>query len=64
MCCSSWGCKESDTTELLNLPSEGACVYARSLQLCPTLCDPKDYSPPFSALENGICYVVYLLKYS
>ena len=25
---------------------EGAYVSAKSLQLCPTLCDPTDFSPP------------------
>ena len=24
----------------------GACMSAKSLQLCPTLCDPMDCSPP------------------
>ena len=24
----------------------GACMHAKSLQLCPTLCDPIDYSLP------------------
>ena len=24
------------------------CMYAKSLQLCPTLCNPMDYSPPGS----------------
>ena len=26
-----------------------ACVHAKSLQLCPTLCDPMDCSPPGSS---------------
>ena len=33
---SPWGCKESDT----------AAAAAKSLQSCPTLCDPVDCSPP------------------
>ena len=37
-CCSSWVCKESDTP----------AAAAKSLQLCPTLCDPIDSSPPGS----------------
>ena len=28
-------------------------VYAKSLQLCPTLCDPMDCGPPGSSI-NGI----------
>ena len=26
------------------------CVHAKSLQLCPTLCNPKGYSPPGSSV--------------
>ena len=29
-----------------------ACVYAKSLQLCPTLCDPIGYSPPGSCVHG------------
>ena len=29
------------------------CTHAKSLQLCPTLCDPMDYSPPGSS-DHGI----------
>ena len=35
---SPWGCKESDMTV--------ATATAKSLQSCPTLCDPIDGSPP------------------
>ena len=28
-----------------------AAAAAKSLQLCPTLCDPRDSSPPGSPLE-------------
>ena len=28
-------------------------MHAKSLQLCPTLCDPLDYSPPASSLYVG-----------
>ena len=28
------------------------CAAAKSLQLCPTLCDPKDSSPPGSAVPG------------
>ena len=29
-----------------------ACVHAKSLQLCPTLCDPMDSSPPGSSVHS------------
>ena len=29
-----------------------ACMHAKSLQLCPTLCDPIDGSPPGSSLPG------------
>ena len=28
------------------------CVSAKSLQSCPTLCDPMDYSPPDSSVHG------------
>ena len=28
------------------------CVHAKLLQLCPTLCDPMDYSPPSSSVHR------------
>ena len=28
------------------------CVLAKSLQSCPTLCDPMDYSPPSSSVHG------------
>ena len=37
-CCSPWGCKKSTAT-----------ATAKSLQSCPTLCDPIDGSPPGSS---------------
>ena len=30
-----------------------AYLHAKSLQLCPTLCDPVDYSPPVDPLSIG-----------
>ena len=33
---------------LLAFPCE--CVHAKSIQLCPTLCDPVDGSPPGSSV--------------
>ena len=29
-----------------------ACVHTKLLQLCPTLCDPMDYSPPGSSVHG------------
>ena len=29
-----------------------ACMHAKSLQLCPTLCDPIDGSPPGSSVHG------------
>ena len=50
---SSGGHKESDTTERLSLSLfpylnliSVAAAAAKSLQSCPTLCDPIDGSPP------------------
>ena len=42
--CSPWGHKEWDTIERLNWTA----TAAKSLQSCPTLCDPIDGSPPGS----------------
>ena len=28
------------------------CMHAKSLQLCPTLCDPMDYSQPGSSVHG------------
>ena len=32
--------------------AEGAAAAAKSLQLCPTLCDPIDYSLPGSSIHG------------
>ena len=45
-----WGCKESDTTKLLTHTHTAAA--AKSLQLCPTLYDPIDGSPPSSPVPG------------
>ena len=29
------------------------CMHTKSLQLCPTLCDPMDYSPPGSSVHGN-----------
>ena len=58
-CCSLWVCKESDMTERLNNNNSYVYTYlhlytatAKSLQLCPTLCDPIDVSPPASPIPG------------
>ena len=38
-----WGWAES---------RDGTCVHAKSLQSCPTLCDPVDCSPPASSVHG------------
>ena len=53
MGCSPWGRKESGTTERLTLKTgPAAAAAAKSLQSCPTLCDPIDSSPPSSPVPG------------
>ena len=35
-----------DWVKQIALPNMGSCMHAKSLQSCPTLCDPMDCSPP------------------
>ena len=53
---SSWSCKELDTTEHAHteeyLGKAAAAAAAKSLQSCPTLCDPIDGSPPGSPIPG------------
>ena len=46
---SPWGRKESDTTERLHFHFY---IYAKSLQLCLTPCNPVDCSPPGSSVHG------------
>ena len=41
-----------DVTELSSLYHPAAAAAAKSLQSCPTLCDPIDGSPPGSAVPG------------
>ena len=45
---SPWGCKELDVTERLY----AAAAAAKSLQSCPTLCNPRDGSPRGSTIPG------------
>ena len=57
---SPWGCKESDITEQLSLSlyfhsikeTATAAAAAKSLQSCPTLCNPIDGSPSGSPVPG------------
>ena len=50
---SPWGCKESDMTERFSLTYVcAAAAAAKLLQLCPTLCDRIDGSPPGSPVPG------------
>ena len=48
-----WIEPRSSASQADSLPSEPpAAAAAKSLQLCPTLCDPMDGSPPGSAVPG------------
>ena len=47
------GVADSDTTEHMHAYTCMHAAAAKSLQLCPTLCDPIDGSPPGSSV-NGV----------
>ena len=36
----------------LRISKQTTIVHAKSLQLCPTLCDPMDRSPPGSSIQS------------
>ena len=36
----------------VSISFSNACMHAKSLQLCPTLCDPIDGSPPGSSVPG------------
>ena len=58
--CRLWGLTESDTTEVLQQQQQQhmheltvyAATTAKLLQSCPTLCDPRDGSPPGSPIPG------------
>ena len=43
MCCSPWGCTESDMTEATK---QERALFSSVAQSCPTLRDPMDHSMP------------------
>ena len=48
-----WASWEQEVTYTTNIDDSGsASVAAKSLQLCPTLCDPIDGSPPGSPIPG------------
>ena len=49
---SPWGRKESDMTELLSLSYIYNGILSVCAQLCLTLCNPKDCSPPGSSVHG------------
>ena len=67
-CCHPWGCKESDTISHSTTTTThthkhthspefkgqklAAAAAAKSLQSCPTLCNPRDGSPPGSPIPG------------
>ena len=60
-CYIPWGCKESEMTEWLNNSCNNnkrfhnylvTAAAAKSLESCPTLCDPIDGSPPGSPVPG------------
>ena len=52
VCYSPWGCKELDTTGWLNNKNNIVLCWVLVAQLCPTLCDPMDFSPPGSSVHG------------
>ena len=55
--CHPWGDNESDTTEWLKwtemiLRRQDHYLHVCSFNLCPTLCDPMNFSPPSSSVHG------------
>ena len=44
--------EESEKADLKLIAAAAAAAAAKSLQLCPTLCDPRDGSPPGSPVPG------------
>ena len=59
--CSCLGCRGSGSTRYLGKFTATATATPKSLQSCPTLCDPRDGSPPGSSI-HGIFRAVPALR--
>ena len=46
------GVLQARTLEWAAISFSNACMHAKSLQSCPTLCDPMDSSPPGSSVHR------------
>ena len=46
------GVLQARTLEWVAISFSNVCMHAKSLQLCPTLCDPMDSSPPGSSVHG------------
>ena len=46
------GIPQARTLEWVAISFSNACMHAKSLQLCPTLCGPMDSSPPGSFVHG------------
>ena len=49
---SVFGILQARTLEWVAISFSNACMHAKSLQSCPTLCDPMDSSPPGSPVPG------------
>ena len=46
------GILQARILEWVTISFSNACILVKLLQLCPTLCDPKDSSPPGSSVHG------------
>ena len=46
------GILQARILEWVAIAFSNACMHAKSLQSCPTLCDPMDRSPPGSSVHG------------
>ena len=47
-----WKLRSTDVVIFCSIKPAAAAAAAKSLQLCPTLCDPRDSSPPGSPVPG------------
>ena len=48
----------SVSMNLTTLGTSHRCICAKSLQSCPILCNPKDYSPPGSSVHGTLQAII------